>query len=95
MSNPSDFVIENCVLIQYKGKDADVIIPEGVTGISKDAFSKSESIKSISIPKGVKEIAAEAFEVCPSLQTISLPDSITKIGNAAFASCGSEDCALM
>ena len=33
MSNPSDFLIENGVLKQYKGPGGDVVIPEGVTSI--------------------------------------------------------------
>ena len=92
MSNPSDFVIEDGVLIQYKGQNADVIIPEGVTGISKDAFSKSESIKSISIPKGVKEIAADTFSYMDKLANVVIPDGLEKIGSNAFIGCQSLTC---
>ena len=39
MSNASDFVIENGVLKKYQGPEGDVIIPDGVTSIGKNAFA--------------------------------------------------------
>jgi hypothetical protein len=38
MSNTNDFIIENGVLTQYVGPGGDVVIPEGVTLISRLAF---------------------------------------------------------
>lgn len=38
MSNPNDFVIENGVLIKYNGPGGDVILPEGITEVGKNAF---------------------------------------------------------
>ena len=36
-----EFVIENGVLKKYTGKGGDIVIPEGVTGISYGAFPYS------------------------------------------------------
>lgn len=41
MSDLKDFVIENGVLKKYKGKGGDVVIPDSVTSIGKEAFSFS------------------------------------------------------
>ena len=40
----SDFVIENGVLKEYKGKGGDIVIPEGVTEIGKEAFYNCDTI---------------------------------------------------
>ena len=38
MSNISDFRINNGVLEKYVGPGGDVVIPDGVTSIGKEAF---------------------------------------------------------
>ncbi len=43
MSNPGDFIIENGVLKKYTGPDGDVVIPEGVVEIGKDAFREGKT----------------------------------------------------
>ena len=39
----SDFIIENGVLIKYKGSEEAVVIPNGVTEIGEGAFSDAET----------------------------------------------------
>ena len=91
MNNPNDFVIENGVLKKYKGKEADVIVPDGVTRIGDWAFSpgysKNEQLTSVSLPNGLREISKGAFSECRTLTTINLPDSLASIGESAFAGC--------
>ena len=43
MSNLSDFIIKNGVLKKYTGPGGDVVIPEGVTSIGKDAFREGKT----------------------------------------------------
>ena len=96
---------ENNILIQYKGNDENVIIPENIVEIGgryiaddkwgnelwHGAFNvrNARNIKSIIIPDSVTVIGDYAFEGCASLKSITFPDSVTKIGDSAFASCES------
>lgn len=85
-SNTDEFVIVGGgALIAYRGKAADVVIPQGVTAISY----LNEAIESIVIPEGVVLINDGAFSGCSLLKGITLPKSLTTIGNRAFDGCES------
>ena len=66
----SDFVIENGLLISYKGNGGDVVIPDEVTKIGMRAFARCNTITSIVIPDSVTSIGLEAFEGCSSFTNI-------------------------
>ena len=83
-------------VIQKKGYEGDIIIPEAVvlkevaycvTSIGKGAFIWCDSLTSIVIPDGVTSIGLEAFSGCSSLTSIVIPDSVTSIGSRAFWRC--------
>ena len=65
-----EFVIENGVLKKYTGKGGDIVIPEGVTGISYGAFpyswrmEETEQITSITLPNSLCDIGYKAFSHC-------------------------------
>jgi len=61
------FVIENGVLKKYKGNDAEVVIPEGVTSIGYGAFYSCENLTTITIPDSVTSIGESAFSYCKNL----------------------------
>ena len=91
MSDPNDFIIENGVLKQYKGSDANVVVPDGVEVIGETAFFEHREIQTISLPAGLMEIEGQinggAFYGCTGLTHITLPDSVNTVGYAAFYGC--------
>ncbi len=92
--SPKFPIINGCLIIDntlvcYLGKDAHVVIPQGVTAIGDLAFCQLNAITKVNIPSSVTEIGEAAFSYCSSLQSIEIPDSVTKIGTSAFFSCGS------
>lgn len=63
-----------------------VIVPDGVTEISKFAFAKSR-ITNVSLPNSLIYIDDFAFDGCESLELINIPESVTYIGECAFRGC--------
>ena len=89
MAGRGDFVIKNGVLNEYKGKDSEVVIPEGVTEIGDWAFERCRSLSSITIPESVTEIGRDAFYYCSNLKSITIPEGVREIGRDAFRYCSS------
>jgi len=81
-----EFVIENGVLIKYNGNGGDVVIPDSVTAIEREAFA-GMGITSVTIPDSVTSIGWSAFGNCRNLTSVVIPGSVTKIGGFAFAEC--------
>ena len=79
MGEQSYFDIVGTELFLYRGQDAHVVIPEGVTVIVGSAFTFTE-IESISIPNSVEIIEDQAFGFCKCLTSVTIPDSVTIIG---------------
>ena len=65
----------------------DLVIPDGVTSISKYVFSGCSSLTSITIPNSVTSIGNDAFYDCSGLTSITIPNSVTSIGGGAFYGC--------
>jgi hypothetical protein len=86
----NDFVIEDGVLIEYKGDDSDVVIPDSVTSIGDYAFENCESLTNIEIPNSVTSIEKYAFWGCTSLTSIEIPNSVTSIGEGVFKRCSDD-----
>lgn len=82
-----NFRIEGNVLAAYKGDASDVIVPEGVTVIGREAFAGKTHVASVTLPEGLTEIQASAFKSCTSLRKINLPESLQLIDENAFLSC--------
>ena len=83
----SDFKIKNGVLVKYRGKDSNVVIPDSVTSIGDRAFWYCASLQSITIPNSVIIINDYAFYGCTSLLWITIPSSATSIGVGICARC--------
>lgn len=71
------------------GLPAELVIPDGVTGIGSRAFSKCTSLVSVTMGNGVTSIEYSAFEGCTSLASVTIPASVTSIEDYAFYECTS------
>jgi len=67
----------------------DLVIPDGVTQIGRNAFAGCRSVKSVVIPDSVRIIKRGAFENCRNLRKVLLSNNLTEIGDEAFRSCES------
>lgn len=83
-----DFVIENGVLISYKGSDESVEIPAEVEKIGVGAFKNNRKIKEVVFAcKNLKSIEEDAFYDCTSLEGIKIPEGTVQIARRAFMGC--------
>ena len=71
----SDFVIQNNILVAYRGIERNVVLPHGIVKIGENVFVYS-NIKSIVIPDGVIAIEDSAFRFCPDLKSVELSTSV-------------------
>lgn len=86
-----EFVIEDGTLVTYWGKDADIIIPDGICWIGDGAFIKNEYVQSVVLPKSLTWIQRFAFAKCKNLKSITIPASVTCIDQGAFSESGLEE----
>ena len=82
MSN-KEFKIKNGILQKYCGTDREVVIPDGVTIIGKNAFYEDKDAEKVIIPEGVKVISSSAFYLS-KLKEIILPRTLERIEKEAF-----------
>lgn len=66
---------------------SDLIIPPGVSKISRGLFKNCHNVTSIHIPDSVTSIDSEAFCGCKDVSLLTLSGSINSIGDRAFAEC--------
>ena len=72
----------------FSGKNIKSIrLADGITGISRQAFSWCSSLKEIILPESLTYIGDSAFEYCMSLETIEFPQSLETISTNAFTEC--------
>ncbi|MBQ9551921.1 MAG: leucine-rich repeat protein [Clostridia bacterium] len=65
----------------------DLVIPNGVTKINMNAFTRCTNITGLTVPAGVTTIDYYAFGGCIGLTDINLPDGLTTINSGAFECC--------
>ena len=78
---------KNTLITCPQGKTGSVTIPNSVTIIGEDAFSRCEGLTSITIPNSVTSIGDYAFYDCTGLTSVTIPSSVTSIGNGVFGNC--------
>ncbi len=91
-----DEVGMTAAVVGYEGEPVDLAIPASVNidgtdyavaAIGDNAFSRCESLQSVTLPEGVVSIGIYAFYACPALQSVTLPSTLASIGNWAFSGC--------
>lgn len=65
----------------------EVIIPDTVTQIGREAFQALLSLKSIDIPDSVTRIGNAAFSYCHVLKKVKLPSKLEEISPETFYCC--------
>lgn len=66
---------------------SNIVFPEEVTSIGRNAFSDCFSLSDIEIPAGIKSVEDYLFAGCAALTHITIPESVIRIGNGAFNQC--------
>lgn len=96
MAAEAPFIIENGVLMEYRGNAASVTVPAGVHTIGLGAFgggvdwySVNDTLVSVALPDSVTHIEAYAFANCVKLKNVTLSQSLAVIEEGAFLGCES------
>ncbi len=66
-----------------------VVVEEGITSISTQAFAMFYSLTSVTLPQSLKKIGEAAFYGAYCLESIEIPESMETIDIGAFAECTS------
>ena len=78
---------DNVELASYLKHDEEVVIPDFVDTIGKDAFAHNSAIKKVVLHNHIRSIGQNAFANCSKLESINIPDSVKIIGTQAFRGC--------
>lgn len=71
----------------YKNFIKQLIVEEGVTSISNDAFAWSRNLETIDLPNSLRIMDYQAFYACDGLTDIVLPEGLIEIGDSCFCGC--------
>jgi hypothetical protein len=76
------------ILLQYPGgRSGSYTVPGGTSKIGYGAFSKCDSLTSISMPESMTEIGFGAFGDCTALADVTIGTNVSNIGMSAFFRC--------
>ena len=88
LNNVSEFGVTNDGIFNNCGFSGDLVIPEGVTSISYQAFSGCSKFTAIKLPITLRDIESYSFSGAKNLSgNITIPEGVLIIGDFAFSSC--------
>ncbi len=73
-------------LVNYVGTEKNVVVPEGITVIAKNAFKGNKNLYTIVLPDTLTTIEQNAFEDCYNLYKVTLGTNVKTI-EGAFTTC--------
>lgn len=79
-------IIETSTNMLLRGCN-NTVIPDGIVGISKNAFAGCPDLTSLTMPKTLNSIGDWGFQGCCKLSSVTLPQGVTSIGDGAFSGC--------
>lgn len=79
-------IIETSTNMLLRGCN-NTVIPDGIVGISKNAFAGCPDLTSLTMPKTLNSIGDWGFQGCCKLSSVTLPQGVTSIGDGAFSLC--------
>ena len=65
----------------------EIVLPDSLTIIGKNAFSYCENLHKVILPAGLKIIGEAAFSHCTSIDKVIFPEGLEEIGKNAFLGC--------
>ena len=65
----------------------EIIIPDSVIDIGKNAFIDRNALMKVSLPKSIKKISEGMFMRCSNLEELIIPDGVEEIEAGAFYGC--------
>lgn len=71
----------------FKGEE--VVLPEGLIYIGRNAFKDLENLRRVVLPEGLECIDMGAFSGCVNLEDVVLPKSLIYLRREAFRDCAS------
>lgn len=80
-------IVGDGILLDYRGTDNVVVIPDGVKTIGAGAFASHTDITKVIIPDSVETIGEGAFAGCSSLSETEGGQSVRRIKDRAFQGC--------
>lgn len=85
--NGDFLIVGDSILMDYRGNDSEVVIPDNVKQIGAEAFKNCESITQVQIPDSVEIIGEAAFMGCSNLVNIEGGNCVKEIRDRAYAGC--------
>lgn len=85
---PNDFVVKGGVLISYNGNKPEIVIPNGIISIGRNAFKNNVIIRKVTFSGTEKSIEDCAFEGCVNLLEICNYQNIENFGDGCFKYAG-------
>ena len=90
-SNPNGYTLVRIGNYSFKDNSdlISVTIPESVTSLGAECFSRCTSLASVSLPESVISLGESCFSKCTSLASINIPEAVTSLGDYCFYRCTS------